>query len=308
MAQISCGPCNSTECKANMCPGSAPYFCFSGVDAGGCSATPAAFNDTVACTVCCDSSDCQIKPKFQCDGVRCPLSLCNSKLACDVATPYECIAGSDANGCSSDNNHWGEDPHCTACCDIRTCAAEKQCTSQCTAAQCANNTCTASVPYECTSGPLSGGCTANASYFPNNAQCGSCCDTTSCKVTPKFFCDNVVCPLSLCNSHQACGFLTPYECTAGAAAYGCSANNNYWGENPTCTACCDIRTCAAQKQCKPCSSEQCIGNQCLSDNPYACLSGPLAGACSASPSYFPDNNGCYLCCDASDCNNKVRLS
>lgn len=168
----------------------------------------------------------------------------------------------------------------------------------CTKAQCADTTCGPKAPFECTVGMSKGGCAANASAWNNSKMCTACCDATKCD-QPRFNC-SATCTKEVCESKARCNVLTPFMCTSGTAANGCSRNSGYWPVQPQCDSCCDISSCI--KPCNKCTPAECAANPCdPKRDAYECTSGPLKNGCSNSSSYFPGQSQCYSCCDATEC-------
>lgn len=105
--------------------------------------------------------------------------MCHEVNRCPVTAPYMCTAGDGLNGCSNVSTFWPLSPHCNSCCDVTAC--EVPCLANCTPAQCDQMNCNPVLtPYYCFAGPSEGGCSAEASYFPQQATCDGCCDVQSC--------------------------------------------------------------------------------------------------------------------------------
>lgn len=174
-AGVTCPPCSTSVCTTAMCGPSEPFYCEAGTSAGGCAATAGAWWNIETCSSCCDMSSCE--SRFSCTSGSCSKAMCESTNRCSFGDPYMCTAGHSTYGCSSNSSFWPKQPLCTACCDVTTC--EFQC-APCTAEVCAANPCTISNPFVCTAGPLKNGCSSNPSYFGDQAQCYSCCDSRNC--------------------------------------------------------------------------------------------------------------------------------
>jgi len=170
---VSCPACDAAACNAAVCGPMDPYYCESGSGKGGCGKTPDAWNNTKVCTACCNTDLC--KARFHCEH-KCTQAECDAKGRCPIDAQFECVKGQSSGGCSANATFWPFQHMCDGCCD-KTC--EFAC-SPCTPAQCASNPCTQAVPYVCTSGALKNGCSASPSYFGEQSQCQSCCDSTMC--------------------------------------------------------------------------------------------------------------------------------
>jgi hypothetical protein len=171
---VTCPPCDQAVCNTAVCGSTAPYYCESGTSAGGCGPSPASWNNTKMCTACCDTSACS-STRFSCGS--CSVAECESQRRCSLQLPYMCTNGTSAYGCATTPGFWPLQQTCGSCCDVSSCV--KQC-APCTAAQCAINTCTSTVPYFCAAGPLKNGCSASATYFADAAECYACCDSSAC--------------------------------------------------------------------------------------------------------------------------------
>lgn len=112
---------------------------------------------------------------------------------------------------------------------------------------------------------------------------------------------NHTCPISVCQSSSRCSAASPYMCLSGDAYLQCSGVPSEWPLSGHCLSCCDVTTCEVPCA-ATCSPTVCITVDCdTSIQPYFCESGPLQSSCSASAGYFPQQYGCYSCCDASAC-------
>jgi hypothetical protein len=171
---VSCPACDEAACNAAVCGPSDPFYCSAGAAKGGCGKTPEAWNNTKVCSACCNTALC--KARFHCDH-KCTQEQCQSKGRCPIDAQYECNKGASAGGCSANATFWPFQHMCEGCCDVTTC--EFKCTP-CTADQCKTNPCTEADPFICTSGALKNGCSASASYFGEQSQCDSCCDSSAC--------------------------------------------------------------------------------------------------------------------------------
>jgi hypothetical protein len=119
--------------------------------------------------------------------------------------------------------------------------------------------------------------------------------------TPLPYYCNVSCGAAVCHEENRCPVGSPFMCTKGDGNGGCSNSSSFWPRSPHCSACCDVRLCEVPCAAK-CSPQQCDSEECNKQSaPYACTSGPLAGACSADRNYFPEQAGCYTCCDVRSC-------
>jgi len=141
---------------------------------------------------------------FSCTGA-CSTAICESKTRCSTSAEYQCTAGKAAGGCSTNASYWPfQHTWCDACCDVKSCV--KKCTP-CNSTWCNVNPCTSKAPYVCTAGPLKNGCSSNPSYFPDQSQCYSCCDSSSCPTpapvvpTP----NPTTLPPGQCNMYANCG-------------------------------------------------------------------------------------------------------
>ena len=289
-ADVVCPPCDASACSETTCGPATPYYCDAGFGKGGCAANPNAWNDTKVCFSCCNVDQC--KPRFSCSG-KCPASFCHAANRCPITSQYECIQGKYTNGCSANASYWPFQHDCDACCDVTTC--EFTC-GTCTGEQCAAASCTAKDRFQCTTGPMANNCSAVPSYFGEQSQCFSCCDTSTC---PAPFSCNKKCSTAVCHSVNRCPINSQYQCTAGSASFGCSANASFWPFDHQCTECCDVTQC--EFTCPPCTLKQCAKNTCTPANPYECLAGTLAGGCSADPNYFGEQSQCFSCCDSTNC-------
>ena len=178
-AAFPCGPCDAAACSAAPCLPGDPFYCETGLSKGGCAASATAWNNTHFCGSCCSLATC--KPRFHCDH-KCPLAICQAKGRCGIADNYQCLSGASTGGCSANATFWPAQHMCDSCCDVTSC--EFTC-PPCTTSQCAATPCTtpyngALYPFTCTSGPLKNGCSNSSSYFPDQSQCFSCCDSTAC--------------------------------------------------------------------------------------------------------------------------------
>ena len=104
-------------------------------------------------------------------------------------------------------------------------------------------------PYTCLfwNGGPHGGCSATPWI---DGTCDEQCDLSSCAGLP--IPDNaqtcsLPCPASWCaDAARLCGTAVPYQCTVGAAAYGCSDDELHWTlevQKTACSECCDVTTC-----------------------------------------------------------------
>lgn len=59
-------------------------------------------------------------------------------------------------------------------------------------------------------------------------------------------CEGVQCSPQWCKGRQACAPAVPFQCTSGAARFGCSIDPLSWTlytDSVTCNDCCDVTTC-----------------------------------------------------------------
>ena len=117
----------------------------------------------------------------------------------------------------------------------------------CSFAVCESAGCDAGHPYFCEG-------TTGCAAAPWGAACaGPSCSLADCASRAPAkgadSCDGAACPAARCASgaQQLCGDDQPYQCLAGSANLGCSADPYGWPAvaDTTCAKCCDARTCAA---------------------------------------------------------------
>ncbi|CUG72231.1 Hypothetical protein, putative [Bodo saltans] len=104
---------------------------------------------------------------------RCCVGTCSDQ-HCSLIAPYMCPTGKEVYGCSPNSTYWPSSPTaCESCCTVKSC--EFSCTP-CTA----EHFCDPSWDeYMCTAGPYECGCDGNPSYFREQWQCYSCCDSNA---------------------------------------------------------------------------------------------------------------------------------
>lgn len=158
---------------------------------------------------------------------------------CTAADPYLCVLpGSGDQQCSDMPPPAG---HCSLCCNVDSCGPAS-CSAPCNSTICATPShCPFNVPYQCTAGTSSGGCSSLPGQWPASGTCTSCCDTTICELTTTAA-PMPNCSLSQCeNSVKLCGASTPIYCFSGPAAGGCLpvADQN----NGACTSGCNTDSC-----------------------------------------------------------------
>lgn len=120
----------------------------------------------------------------------------------------------------------------------------------CTFAECTSSNCNADVaPYTCLfhNGGVHGGC----SPIPwTDETCTKQCDLTGCaglKIPDSYKDCSGACPDDWCSLGRECGSEAPYQCTSGAATFGCSADPYHWTVSVSevaCATCCDATTCS----------------------------------------------------------------
>ena len=166
-----------------------------------------------------------------CDATACAAAICLPN------DPYYCESGASKGGCAANPDAWNNTKFCTKCCSLASCPTRFSCTGQCSSTTCeAKNRCSIADPYMCLSGTAQGGCSANATFWPTQHMCDSCCDVKSCvhKCPP--------CTATQCKSN-VCSALYPYVCTAGPLKNGCSNSSMYFPDQSQCFACCDSAAC-----------------------------------------------------------------
>ncbi len=166
-----------------------------------------------------------------CDETACAAAVCGP------SDPFYCSAGRSKGGCAKNAEAWNNTKICSACCNIDTCKARFHCNHKCTQAQCeAKGRCPIDAPYECDKGASTGGCSANATFWPFQHMCEGCCDVTSCEFTC------TACTTAQCASNP-CDSAVPYVCTSGPLKNGCSNSSSAFGEQSQCFSCCDSTAC-----------------------------------------------------------------
>mmetsp|Transcript_28503 Transcript_28503/g.52629 ORF Transcript_28503/g.52629 Transcript_28503/m.52629 type:complete len:197 (-) Transcript_28503:140-730(-) len=122
--------------------------------------------------------------------------------------------------------------------------------ASCTLAECYASNCNHKVaPFTCLfhNGGPHGGCSPTPW---TEATCTTQCDLSHCAdlaiPDDTESCDRP-CDETVCAGERVCDALpAPYQCTSGAAKFGCSKGKLEWTlrtSDTTCNACCDTRTC-----------------------------------------------------------------
>lgn len=174
---------------------------------------------------------------------NCTLAECKLFSTCDATvTPFVCVKGFAKGGCGKEKTAW-EHPGCDDYCTLENCGDLSVPCGECSDEDCAlvSNVCGAKRPYACTAGASKGGCSDEASYWPNgafNGICSKCCDVSTC---PGLVC--TTCTEEECEEF-ACSAKLPFACTSGAAAKGCGGKTYWQGPaGASCDACCDTSNC-----------------------------------------------------------------
>lgn len=226
-----------------------------------------------------------------CDATACEQTTCGPN------TPYYCDAGYAKGGCAAHQDAWDNTKVCFSCCNVNECKPRFSCTGTCPRSVCESaKRCPLSSNFQCTSGSFNNGCSANASYWPFQHNCGSCCDVTTCEFT----CGT--CTAAQCAA-GSCTAADRFQCTAGPMANNCTGDATYFGTQSQCFSCCDTSTCAAPYSCnKKCSAAFCQNTQrCPVTKQYMCTAGSATLGCSTNASYWPFDHQCSDCCDVTQC-------
>jgi hypothetical protein len=119
--------CTYDECHASGCDAStAPFLCVDPLKAHyGCSPTPWT---EMSCGDGCSLEHCaETSPSVNqksCRGVSCGEERCGTDYQkCGADAPFQCVTGSAAMGCSSNEFDWMtvSDDLCSSCCDTNAC-------------------------------------------------------------------------------------------------------------------------------------------------------------------------------------------
>eukprot|EP00759_Apiculatamorpha_spiralis_P011101 PhF_6_TR18559/c0_g1_i1/m.27109 len=167
----------------------------------------------------------------------CTASQCSTTPCIGPADPFYCYSGRSAGGCAPTATAWNNSQFCTGCCDASSCKPTFQCSATCSVSSCQSpSRCPAASPYMCTSGNSTNGCSADRDAWPTSRTCSACCDARSC-IKPCTACTPAQCQANRCNN------MTKYMCTGGLLNGWCSADSQYFPNQPACYGCCDVTTC-----------------------------------------------------------------
>ena len=280
---LQCGSCDPSICTPPLpCSGAAPYLCLSGPDSGKCGESDTWSYDP-SCKSCCNLDSCTTTTNTFAPEPNCPSSDCGK---CSILSPYYCITGDAAGGCSP--SPWTGIVSCTSSCDLSWCSSSSISpatpTQQPTGTTSSMQTTPSTIPT--TTAPVTIPTTTIVPPVPPSPTPTNMCSKPICDVDP-------------------CPPVDPFLCLSGTATGGCS--NQSWQGISGCDSWCDLAFCnLTPPPPSPTNEPNCPQTECSKKpqpcsliNPYLCLNGSAAGGCSHTP--WSTSQGCSSFCDMSWC-------